>query len=225
MGSHFQSVELTFKSIPKETKKAISLIQNESWLSSESWYLAGGTALALQYGHRMSYDLDFFTEYETVDAEKISNHLKKIGNWIITSRDSKTLYGELDLVKCSFIAYPDFVPGNLMISLKHIKMVDVHAVAVMKIMAISQRGKKRDFFDLYWYLKQRNDLSTVLLNVKNYYPNKQHNLHHFLKSLIYFEDAESDPDPIIFFDGTWEQVKKYFETHVSLAAKTILELN
>jgi len=224
MGSHFQSVALTFKSIPKETKSAILLLQDESWLSTEDWYLAGGTALALQYGHRMSYDLDFFTQHDTVDTEKISNHLEKIGNWTITSRDSKTLYGELNSVKCSFIAYPDFVPGKLTNSLKNIKLVDAHAISVMKIMAISQRGKKRDFFDLYWYLKHENDFSKIISDVKRYDPNKQHNLHHFLKSLIYFEDAESDPDPIIFFDATWEQVKKYFETHIPLAAKTILEL-
>ncbi|PIZ65755.1 hypothetical protein CO051_07405 [Candidatus Roizmanbacteria bacterium CG_4_9_14_0_2_um_filter_39_13] len=224
MGSHFQSVKLTFKSIPKETKDAIVLLQENTWLSSEKWYLAGGTALALQYGHRMSYDLDFFTEHDTVDTEKISNHLSKIGNWIITSRDSKTLYGELNTVKCSFIAYPDFVPGKQTHSLKNLRIVDTHDIAVMKIMAISQRGKKRDFFDLYWYLKHGDSLENVLKNVEKKYPYKKHNFHHFLKSLLYFDDAEGDADPQIYFEATWDDIKKYFENLIPLVAKKILDL-
>lgn len=109
-------------------------------------------------------------------------------------------------------------------AVKSTELTDVSDIAVMKIMAISQRGKKRDFFDLFWYLKQEDSLENVLQNVGKKYPNKKHNLHHFLKSLLYFDDAEEDPDPQIYFEATWLGVKRYFENLVPSVAKKILEL-
>ncbi len=91
-----------------------------------------------------------------------------------------------------------------------IDILDAADIAVMKIIAISQRGKKRDFFDLYWYVKNREPLIHILERVKDQYPKTQHNYHHIIKSFIYFEEAEEDPQPEILFNATWEQIKKYF---------------
>lgn len=85
------------------------------------------------------------------------------------------------------------------------KPIDVKDIAVMKIIAISQRGKKRDFFDLYWYIINREPLLAVLQRVKEQYPKTQHNYHHIIKSLTYFEEAQEDPQPQIFFDATWSK--------------------
>ena len=80
----------------------------------------------------------------------------------------------------------------------------------MKIVAISQRGRKRDFFDLYWYCINREPLGTIIRRAIRQYPGQERNIHHILKSLVYFEDAEHDPMPQLFFKVSWQQVKAFF---------------
>lgn len=92
-------------------------------------------------------------------------------------------------------------------------MVTPEDIAVMKVIAISQRGKKRDFFDLYWLCNNGQNLDIILDRVFRQYAVKQ-NLAHLLKSLVYFNDAEDDPMPKVFFNATWAEVKKYFEREV-----------
>lgn len=125
--------------------------------------------------------------------------------------------------KVSFIAYPYFVPKQPFISHKFINILDAKDIAVMKIMAISQRGKKRDFFDLYWYLTNKESLIDILKRIDDQFPNKDHNYHHIIKSLTYFDEAEEDPDPQIFFDATWKDVKKYFLSIIPNVANKLLK--
>lgn len=97
-------------------------------------------------------------------------------------------------------------------------------IAVMKIIAISQRGRKRDFVDLYWYGNNREPLSDVISRVPKQYPEQKHNMVHFLKSLTYFDDAEADPMPTLFFDVSWPSIKKFFRHEVPKVAKQLLEI-
>ena len=94
----------------------------------------------------------------------------------------------------------------------------------MKIIAISQRGRRRDFFDLYWCAKNIEPLENLVKRVKAQYPFVAHDYHHILKSLIYFDDAESDPEPEIFFKADWQEIKKYFKKEIlDIANKIILK--
>ncbi|MEK6839639.1 MAG: nucleotidyl transferase AbiEii/AbiGii toxin family protein [Nanoarchaeota archaeon] len=95
-------------------------------------------------------------------------------------------------------------------------------IGVMKIIAISQRGRKRDFFDLYWCAKNIEPLEDIIKRVKIQYPLIAHDYHHVLKSLVYFEDAESDPEPIVYFDASWEGVKKFFIKEIPIIADNII---
>jgi len=53
--------------LPPETKRAFLFLSEQNWLLGSEWYLAGGTALCLQSGHRKSVDLDFFSEQKNID--------------------------------------------------------------------------------------------------------------------------------------------------------------
>lgn len=216
-----QQIKLSFSHIPATTQKALDLLSKLDWIRKNDWYLAGGTALTLQFDHRTSVDLDFFTAHKDFDAGLISTTLFPY-KWVITRTDKGTLYGELGGTKISFIAYPYFVPKQPFITHEGINILDARDIAVMKIIAISQRGKKRDFFDLYWYIKQREPLLDIIERVATQYPNIEHNYHHIIKSLIFFEEAEEDPEPQIFFDATWEQVKKHFVTIIPDVANKLL---
>lgn len=201
-------VNLNLSHLPSSTLDALNLLAEQDWIN-KGWYLAGGTALTLQFDHRVSIDLDFFTQKNNFDPEFIISTLTPYG-WVTTLREKGTLYGELKGAKISFIAYPYFTTRQPFILYKNIQILNGSDIAVMKIIAISQRGKKRDFFDLYWYVTNKESLLEVVKRVDTQFPNLSHNYHHILKSLTYFDEAEEDPKPQIFFDVKWEDIKQYF---------------
>ncbi len=216
--------EFRFDVLPKATATAFKKCAEMDFLSDGMWYLAGETALALQMGHRKSVDLDFFTQQKTFDEKRIEALLNIQGEWETTSLSEGTLYGELLKAKISFISYPFFTPALPMKRYGTMLLLTPPDIAVMKIIAISQRGKKRDFFDLYWVCKNVQPLGESILNVHKQYSVRQ-NLTHILKSLVYFEDAESDPEPEIFFKANWKEVKSFFNKEIPIIAKRLMGLN
>lgn len=201
--------QLNFKTLPVATKDAYDAIKHALFLQ-DHWYLAGGTAMALQCGNRVSEDLDFFTTERDFDISYIISQLQPL-DFTLTSQSHATLYGIVKGAKVSFIAYPFFKFVQPTIQDENIKVIHIDDIAVMKVIAVSQRGKKRDFFDLYWYLQNRMDIRHVLAKLDSQYPNTKHTHYHILKSLAYFEDAEPDADPVIFFKADWRTVKAYFQ--------------
>lgn len=214
-----------FEILPRQTKKALDFLSKEEWLKKSEWYLAGGTALAIQAGTRKSYDLDFFTINKDFDEKKLINHFIKNSDWKVEVEEKNTIYGELFDSKVSFIAYPFFVPLQEKIQYGFISILQPMDIAVMKIIAISQRGRKRDFFDLYWCANNIEPLEQTIRRLKKQYPAVAHDYHHILKALIYFEDAESDPEPNICFKSDWNEVKKFFKKEIPRITTKIIGLN
>lgn len=218
--SHRSNVKWHFDVLPPATKRALNILAEAPWLKRNDWYLAGGTALALQVGHRSSVDLDFFLPKSDFSTAKLLKHFKK-GIWETDILRENTIYGKLVKAKTSFIAYPFFVPRKPYHCYGAVSVLDVDDIAIMKIVAISQRGRKRDFVDLYWYCTERGPLIEAFLKLDDQYPTVSHNYQHILKSLTYFADAEEDPMPKIFFKATWSGIKKFFEAEViKIARKT-----
>jgi len=214
-----------YETLPRVTKVALDFFSDEKWLKESEWYLAGGTALALQCGNRVSLDLDFFTRSSSFETNELLNNLPRPPVWNTTLERKNTLYGEFKKAKVSFIVYPFFVPEHDFILHGSVKVLNKRDVAVMKIIAISQRGKKRDFFDLYWCVKNIDSLETLIKKLKKQYPSVAHDYNHIIKSLMYFDDAEGDPAPEIFFKATWAEVKKYFQKEVPIIAKKLIGLS
>jgi len=210
--------------LPKQTKKAFEYLSNQTWLKRSSWYLAGGTALALQAGQRSSVDLDFFTPQSSFNNATLLRHFLNNKNWKTTINEEGTIYGELFGAKISFIAYPFFKPSQPSNYCGAIKILHPIDIAGMKVMAISQRGRKRDFFDLYWCAKNLEPLDKIIYRLKKQYPKIIHNYHHILKSLVYFADAENDPQPKIYFNANWNEIKKFFLTEIPVITNKILNL-
>ncbi len=209
--------------LPLATQKAFRFTTEQELISPDDWYLAGGTALALQVGHRQSVDLDFFTGDAIFDETALERKLIQTKKWKTTFRQEGTIYGELLGAKVSFIAYPFFQPSTKHVLCGNVRLLIPEDIAAMKIIAISQRGRKRDFVDLYWYCQNREPLKTVIEQALKQYP-QQHNVPHIFKSLVYFVDAEDDPMPTLHFDVTWKQVKDFFEKEVPRVAKAMLDL-
>ncbi|MEK7610012.1 MAG: nucleotidyl transferase AbiEii/AbiGii toxin family protein [Patescibacteria group bacterium] len=204
--------------VPKSTKKALDFLSTQKWLSHFGWYLAGGTALALQTSHRTSVDLDFFTSGAIFESTEVTGHFKENKNWEISSDRPSTIYGKLFQAKVSFIAYPFFVPKQDFLQYGFVRILQPIDIAVMKVIAVSQRGRKRDFFDLYWCAHNIEPLEQIIARLRQQYPSVAHDHHHIIKSLAYFEDAESDPPLVLHFDASWDQVKQFFTEEIEKIA-------
>ena len=216
------STGLFFDALPKDAVLALKKCSEIDFFSQGNWYLAGGTALALQSGHRRSYDLDFFTENKFFDEKKSEEILSGKGEWVTNAMSKGTIFGTIFKTKISLISYPAFKPAEKMYNLGTVCLLTPPDIAVMKIIAISQRGKKRYFFDLYWICQNVESLYESILKVNKQYLINQ-NFTHILKSLVYFEDAETDPDPEIYFKASWKEVKKFFTKEITIIAKKIIK--
>ncbi len=219
-----KQITLKFSTLPRATKKALDFLSEQIWMENTNWYLAGGTALALQVSNRKSVDLDFFTRQKDFNANSLLAHFLENKNWKTTIKKEGTIYGELFGAKVSFIAYPFFIPKQEMINYGYVKILKPLDVAVMKIIAISQRGRKRDFFDLYWCAKNIEPLENSIKRLKVQYPSIAHDYHHILKSLVFFEDAESDPAPEIYFKANWREVKNFFIKEAPAITAKLIDL-
>lgn len=209
--------------LPPATKRALNFLSTASWLKRSVWYLAGGTALALYEGHRASVDLDFFTEKKSFSLSGLLDRLPK-DSWTVDILKEGTIYGKLFGAKVSFISYPFFKKSRPYNFYGTIPVLDPHDVAVMKIIAISQRGRKRDFIDLYLYCQKYESLVEIIECLPAQYPTVIHEHNHILRSLTYFVDADTDPMPQLYFVADWKKIKSFFRHEVTRVAKSLLEL-
>jgi len=165
------------------------------------FYLAGGTALALHLGHRRSLDLDFFTS----ERFKEDALLQRLDGFSLAARDPQTLHGEIGGTKVRFLGYehPGMFPQAPFLG---VAVADPRDIASMKISAITSRGARRDFIDLY-AAAQLHGLPELL---RLFHSQVNYSRVHVLKSLTYFEDAEKEPMPEMLAPIPWAEVKSYF---------------
>lgn len=176
-----------------------------------SFYLAGGTGLALHLGHRRSVDLDFFSS-ETFDPHALIRKLRELSGFTVIAKDEETLHAHIEGIRVSFLAYPYpmLFPQE---SFDEVQVANARDIACMKISAIAGRGTKRDFVDLY-SASQLYGLAQLREWFKQKFAQANYSTVHVLKSLTYFEGAEPDPMPDMLVPVAWEEVRKFFTTEV-----------
>ena len=192
--------------INKKTESLLEKLHKEKIL--KDFYLAGGTALALQYEHRKSIDLDWFNQKE-FNTDKLKGKLSQFDKITIQSEEKNTLNLILSGVKLSFLNYPYKLLFPL-INWRKIKLADERDISCMKLSAISSRGSKKDFIDLFFILKKYS-LSELLKLFDKKYQNIKYNKLHILKSLTYFDDADNEPMPIMLKEINWKEIKEYIK--------------
>ena len=199
------------QALPQNTKKYLAILDEKKVLPPKT-YLSGGTAIALQLGHRISFDLDFFCQDE-FDINRVLNNLGKIKDFQLDRTDWGTILGRFTNCKFSLFYY-QYPLLKKPLKFKGIEISSLEDLAASKINAISSRGTKRDFVDIYYILKMANigDLTECLNLYQKRFKNLASQRAHILKSLIYFEDAERDNDPEILLDGySWQKIKNFIE--------------
>lgn len=195
---------LYYQTIDSKTLELLKSLQNIP--DFEDLRLVGGTSLALQYGHRKSIDIDLFGNLKS-DEYEISKKLNQIGIVIQLQKSKNINIYSINGIKVDIVNYHY---KWLLEPLRENDLILAHPkdIGAMKLAAIVGRGTKKDFVDLYFLLQEYS-----LTQLLEFYSQKYHDGSKFLvlKSLSYFDDADSDIDPVMLKPISWEKVKNYIK--------------
>ena len=184
-------------------------------------YLAGGSALALRFGHRISVDFDFFSPSE-FDSLSMSRKLASLGAFVEDTREKNTLLGVFNGVKYSYFYYPYSLleQGD---TYNNVMVASISDIAAMKLSAIMDRGIKRDFIDLFMITKQGIFMDVIFSLYDRKYGLLQSNKVSLLKFLSYFDDADKSDMPDMLVPIEWSEVKEFFIAESIRLGKKYLE--
>jgi hypothetical protein len=177
--------------------------------------LVGGTALGLQIGHRMSVDIDLFTdaEYGSIDFKEIRSFLEYKYPYCSSRNLDNVAFGTYfkvgnsfeDAVKIDLYYADDFVFDE--IEINSIRMASESEIIAMKLEVVLRNGRKKDFWDLHYYLDKVSVDEMISYYEKRYPYNDCSNIK---SQFINFELADLDLDPICLLNKNWEMIKLDF---------------
>jgi hypothetical protein len=172
------------------------------------FYLGGGTAIALHLGHRHSIDFDWFRQTVLEDPLELARDLQDEGIPFVTGwTRPTTLYGTVRGVRVSFFRFRYRLLRSLVLWPETgCQLASLEDLACMKLSAISQRGSRKDFIDLFALGRHGFSLQQML----GWYREKFEvdDIAHLLYALVYFDDADAEPRPSMFWKVSWREVKE-----------------
>ncbi len=208
-----------YKAVPQNVASLLGKIN--SFPLPKNKYLAGGTAVTLYFGHRISIDIDLFTEEHFLTGPIIEaiqkNHA--VHKEDVSDRDS--LVVEVEGIRLSLFYYPYplleplyYDPAN------KISLASLIDISAMKTVAIVQRGTAKDFVDLKAIMEKTGMSLDQLIGatIKKYGTQKDYT-YHIKRGLIFFDAAERGLKDVILLKGSlqypidnteWEDVKRFF---------------
>jgi len=203
-GLYFNSVSSTLAEVLNQ------LMRMEEF---HQFRLVGGTALSLQLGHRISVDIDLFTDvdYGSIDFSAVDDLLEK------TFPFAKTLYsGNVGLGKSYHIGNSEEKSVKLdlyytdlfirpIVKKDDLRMASIEEIAAMKMEIIGNKGRKKDFWDIHELLDYLS-LEQILSLHAERYP-YSHSKEELLNKLVDFQVADNIADPICLKGKYWELIK------------------
>lgn len=173
------------------------------------FYLAGGTALSLQLGHRRSVDLDFFSPTEDIPTLRpaLEKALAPFHPILADSAWGNLVYLVRE-VRVGFYGYGYHLVAPL-VNAETARLASIEDIALMKLDALLARAARKDFYDLY-FICQQIPLPSILALAPQKYPFVRDFETQTVKRLVYFESAEQDTDPQLLSPVRWQEVKDFF---------------
>ncbi len=194
----------------KDPVKFLAKINRESLI--KRFYLAGGSALNIHLKHRLSFDLDFFSR-KKFNAMRLISELKPNHEIKVLAMEEGTLRLLLDNVPVSFFEYPYLLLESKIY--QGIQIASVLDIALMKVIAILQRGERKDFIDLYYILTRGGmSMEEILDAMDKKFKGVRIEKGSIFKSLSYFQEAEKS-GPVMPEKGDWPKAKKFFRAEVA----------
>jgi len=177
---------------------------------SQRFYLAGGTALALRLGHRVSVDLDFFSATDEITRptrQEILTALAPLSPLSLEEVDGNLLL-EISGLHAGFYSYGYSLvePPDM---LEQIALASAVDIGLMKLDALISRGSRKDFYDLY-FIAQQISISDLLNLGQTKYPYARDFEIMAVESLVFFENADRDIQPMMLADAAWDDVRQFF---------------
>ena len=194
-------------------KNRLELLPKISFFKDLGFYLAGWTALALQFWHRKSIDFDFFISSD-IDTKKLYKDILKefkTDKVIKTFEENNTLYIEINDVKISFMTYKYDLLEEL-IKTEYLDIASFIDIWAMKLWAIQNRATNKDYVDIYYILHKVNILDLIWKFYQKFWRVVSENI--LLKSLVYFDDIDNK-ELIMNEKINFEDVKKYLIVLIS----------
>lgn len=188
-------------------------------LTARGFRLGGGTGLALVLGHRRSVDFDWFSTESMGDPMRLARRLRDEGVDLEVQQVARgTIHGAVDEVRLSLLefAYP-LLAEPIRWPQREIAVLSLDDIAAMKLSAIAQRGARKDFLDLFALAREHRPLEELLELYRKKFDVQE--IGHLLYSLVYFEDAEKERMPVMFWDVEWREVRGRIETWVRELAR------
>ena len=140
---------LQLNAVPAGTMDILEFLANQSFL--KDFYLVGDTSLALQIGHRLSIDLDFFSSQKK-DITEIENELLFLDGFKLNAKNNYSIFGEYKGVKVDILNYPyQFISEPILHN--GITLCNKEDICAMKLKTSMNRGAKKDFYDIYFLLQ------------------------------------------------------------------------
>jgi len=176
---------------------------------AKSFYLAGGTALSLQIGHRLSVDLDYFSPNEDIPTIRpaLENSLSNLHATLADSSWGNLVYLAKN-VRVGFYGY-SFPLVEPLIEIEGLRLASIEDIALMKLDAMLSRAARKDFYDLYYICKSIS-LKQIFGKAPQKYPSVRDFESQTAKRLVYFENAENESEPSLLDNVTWQTVKEFF---------------
>lgn len=180
--------------------------------------LGGGTALALQLGHRQSIDFDFFCPKQIssqliLKAKKIFGEIK-----ILINNSDELTFLTPNKVKITFLYYP-FKFNSDVLNFEDIKILNILSIASAKAYALNRRANIKDYIDIYTIIKSGIKMSEIIKKASTIF-GELFSEKLFLSQLLYLEDIDADSfNKIIFLEKnkpTLEQIKIFFNDLIKI---------
>ncbi|MCD4698130.1 MAG: nucleotidyl transferase AbiEii/AbiGii toxin family protein [Bacteroidales bacterium] len=176
--------------MPKNTKIVFDKLTNSAFI--KEYTLIGGTALSLQIKHRLSEDLDFIYDGESLNINTIKRNINKLfKKYKIIKQDGKY---QIDFIientKVTFFSsaavFIQFPVKAHSFNYKNMNIANIECIACLKFSAIAQRNTIRDYYDLYYISKYHSNLEKIINNAKELLPNLAPIT--YTETLVYTED-------------------------------------
>ena len=202
-------ITISWNALAPDTRRAFDALA--ALPMPPDFYLAGGTALALQLGHRISHDLDFFSTTNPlgmIERSTLAHSLQSITPTTIKHEQDEQLYATIMGIEVSFIYqhHPLLFPT---VEVNRLQLAQPIDIGLMKLSAIKDRGTRRDFVDLYC-LRKVAPLKTLFELLAKKYSDRPDFTVHLAYALQYFKDAENDSYELQMLQPVkWSDVKKY----------------
>ena len=197
--------------LPDTRNLLIKFVENSDFL--HKYVLVGGSALSLHLQHRKSEDLDFFTYEDSFNKSEIFEYIKQFEFKEIINESNEQIDILINGVKITFFnAKWDFLKP---LGIEKFNLSSIEALAAMKVNTLFLRAKFRDYYDLYFLVKEKMGIKRVFECSKNIIQGISFKL--FCIALVYIDDIEDDNilhlDPKI--NIAKEEIREFFEEKIN----------